>query len=86
MKIDTSKTDPYTAIEEAVRKLTMKDGYEVCADYIVRIKTSVLGTSNELMIYTGNDVYEFVNDWYEGGTVELLGVIAVEDVNVPSCG
>ena len=54
-------------------------------DYIARIKTSNLGTSNEYLAPVdcyGED-FEFENDWYEGGEVELLGVIAVEDVYVP---
>ena len=54
-------------------------------DYIARIKTSNLGTSNEYLtpIDCFEENFEFEYDWYEGGEVELLGVIAVEDVYVP---
>lgn len=84
MKIDISKTDPYTAVADEIRKITKKNGYEYMAERIVRIRTTVLGESNE---YLGveNGEYYWENDWYEGGEVELLGFIDVDDIDVPAC-
>ena len=52
------------------------------ADRIVRIKTTILGESNEYLGVDDNGYY-FINDWYEGGEVELLGFIDVDDVVIP---
>ena len=82
MKIDISKKDPYTAVVDTIRELTMKNGYECMFDRIVRLRTTVLGESNE---YLGVDDggYYWENDWYEGGEVELLGFVDVDDIQVP---
>lgn len=82
MVIDTSKKDPYTAVVDVIRELTKENGYERMAYRIVRIKTTVLGESNELLLVEDFD-YVWENDWYEGGEVELLGWIDIDDVAVP---
>ena len=81
MVIDTSK-NPYTAVVDVIRELTKKNGYECMSERIVRIKTTVLGESNELLLIDDFD-YIWENDWYEGGEVELLGWIDIDDVDVP---
>ena len=82
MIVDTSKKDPYTAVIDAIRELTRENGCECMFDRIVRIKTTVLGESNELLLIDNHEYY-WQNDWYEGGQVELLGFIDVDDVRVP---
>lgn len=82
MKIDISKKDPYTAVVDVIRELAKKNGCECMCDRIVRIRTTVLGESNEYLGIDNNDYY-WENDWYEGGEVELLGFIDVDDVDVP---
>ena len=82
MKIDISTLNPYQAMINTIRVLTKENGYECMSDRIVRIRTTVLGESNE---YLGinNGEYYWENDWYEGGEVELLGFINVDDITVP---
>ena len=82
MVIDTSKNDPYTAVVDVIRELTKENGYERMFSRIVKIKTTVLGESNELLLVDDFD-YVWENDWYEGGEVELLGWIDIDDVAVP---
>ena len=82
MKIDISTKSPYTAVIDAIRELTKINGYESMNERIVRIKTSILGESNELLLIDNYD-YIWENDWYEGGDVELLGFIDVDDVKMP---
>ena len=83
MPIDISVKNPYEAVIDAIRELSKKDGCECMSDRIVRVKTTNLGESNE---YLGcNDSgYYWENDWYEGGDVELLGYIDVQDIDVPA--
>ena len=81
MKIDKSR-NPYTEVIEAIRELTKENGLEVMADRIVRIKTTVLGERNELLLIGENMDYYWYNDWYEGGKVELLGFINIDEVEV----
>ena len=82
MKIDISNKNPYEAVIDTICELTKENGYEVIADRIVRIKTTILGESNEYLGVDDNGYY-FINDWYEGGEVELLGFIDVDDVVIP---
>lgn len=82
MIIDTSKKDPYKAVIDVIRELTKENGYECMFERIVRLKTTVLGESNELLLIDDGDYY-WENDWYEGGQVELIGFIDVDDVEVP---
>lgn len=82
MKIDKGD-NPYRAVIDVIRELTKENGYECMFDRIVRIRTTILGESNELLL-VDNDDYVFETDWYEGGEVELLGFINVDDVEVPS--
>ena len=82
MKIDTSILSPYDAVIEVIRELTKENGYECIVDRIARIKTTVLGESNEYLGVVNNDYY-WENDWYEGGEVELLGFIDVDKIAVP---
>ena len=81
MKIDKGD-NPYKAVVDVIRELTKENGYECMFDRIIRIRTTILGESNELLL-VDNDDYVFVTDWYEGGEVELLGFINVDDVEVP---
>ena len=82
MKIDITDKDPYRAVIDAIRELTTKDGCEYMFERIVRLKTTVLGESKELLLIDDGE-YCFENDWYEGGEVELLGFIDIDDVDVP---
>lgn len=82
MIIDTSKKDPYKAVIDVIRELTKENGYECMSERIVRLKTTVLGENNELLLIDDGDYY-WENDWYEGGQVELIGFIDVDDVEVP---
>lgn len=82
MKIDISKQNPYDAVVDVIREITREDGFELMCDRIVRIRTSVLGESNELLLVE-DGLYYWETDWYEGGDVELLGVINVDDVSIP---
>ena len=79
MKIDTTNKDPYKVIIDTIRELT-KDNPQF--EYIVNIKTSILGNTKELLIFDGFN-YCWLNDWYEGGEVELLGFIDIDSVRVP---
>ena len=82
MIIDTSKKNPYKAVIDVIRELTKENGCECMFERIVRLKTTVLGESNELLLIDDGDYY-WENDWYEGGQVELIGFIDVDDVEVP---
>ena len=85
MKVDISKKSPYVAVIDLIREMTKENGYECVFDRIVKIKTTVLGVSNELLLVDGEKMdYYWQNDWYEGGEVELLGFINVDDVEVPN--
>lgn len=86
MKIDITKYkgDPYVAVYETIREMTRdKYGYEDMPDRLVRIKTSVLGEDNVLLT-SDPDNYYWSTDWYEGGDVELLGFINIDDIPVPT--
>lgn len=83
MKIDTRNKNPYTAVIDVIRELTKENGYECMFERIVRIKTTTLGESNELLLVDNGD-YVWETDWYEGGEVELIGFIDVDDVHVPN--
>lgn len=54
------------------------DKYETL---IVDIKTTVLGTDRIIAIPNGYD-YDFDSDWYEGGYVELLGVMPISEITI----
>ena len=86
MKIDISNKNAYDAVCDVIREMTRNaDGYEVMTERIVRIRTTVLGESNELLLCDEFDYY-WETDWYEGGEVELLGFIDLDDVDVPFIG
>lgn len=82
MKITWSeKSTPYEATGKMVEKLA-----PYVDNYIVHLKTSILGESNELYVLeTSYPEFNWIwdSDWYEGGEVELLGIIPVSDVKVP---
>lgn len=82
MKItwDRENSDPYTAVGNYIG-----EHFGWYNSYIARIKTSTLGESNEYVtpIDYLSGGFEWENDWWEGGEVELLGVISVEDIEVP---
>jgi len=69
---------PYDSVIEAIVKKTRS----FTDTYIVRIKTTVLGEETVLMIPNGI-WYDFDTDWYEGGEIELLGFIRLQDVEIP---
>lgn len=80
MKIDISKySNPYDAVTDKIFEIA---GY--MTNYIVRVRTTNLGDAT-VLLYEDSD-YDMVydTDWYEGGDVELLGFIPVEDVVVPN--
>jgi len=54
-------------------------------EYVAKIKTSNVGISNEHLSPCDYPEEGFIwdNDWYEGGEVELLDVVAIEDIDVP---
>lgn len=82
MKITwNEKSSPYEATGKMVEKLA-----PYTDDYIVHLKTSVLGETNALYVMADTrPSFKWVwdSDWYEGGEVELLGIIPVHDVKVP---
>lgn len=81
MKINITKKNPYDAVADYI--VEQNQLYPHCA-YAVRIKTTVLGESVELLYDDGPDwtipVWTWENDWYEGGEVELLGWIPIDDI------
>lgn len=78
MKIDTNG-NPYNSVIEAIVKRT-----ESFTDtYVVKLRTTVLGENIVLMIPNGYGWYEFDTDWYEGGEIELLGYISLQDIAIP---
>lgn len=82
MKIewDRKKSDPYTAVGNYIG-----EHFGWGWSYIARIMTTTLGVSNEYCTPFDPfvDDFEWENDWYEGGDVYLLGVIRVDEVEVP---
>ena len=77
MKIG-AKGDAYQAvIDEIIRR----EGY-TGEDYIVRLNGEYTGVQNVVMAGDGEGGYCFDTDWYEGGDVELLGYIKLDDVKV----
>lgn len=82
MKIDISEKNAYQAVIDKVLELANND-YD---DFVVHLKTSVLGKSNELLLsndFGSGASYTFLNDWYEGGDVELLGFSTISALNIP---
>ena len=70
--------DTYKAvIDEIIRR----EGY-TGEDYIVRLNGGYTGVQNVVMTGDGMGGYCFDTDWYEGGEVELLGYIKLDDVKV----
>lgn len=83
MKIDIRDKSPYKAVIDAIRELSRINGYEHMADRIVRIKTTFRGESNQLLLTDDDYYYIWENDWYDGGEVELLGYVDINEVDVP---
>ncbi len=48
--------------------------------WIVDIKTTILGKDRIVADYNGSTGYDFLDDWYEGGELELLGVRPISQV------
>ena len=75
--------NPYDAVLDFVIKHA-KNPYD---SFLVHIR-SFFGDlpgldSIELLIYEGDDEYTWDNDWAEGSRFEVLGFIAVSDVDIP---
>lgn len=83
MKIDIRNKNPYDAVIDVIRELTKEDGHECMFERLVRIRTTVLGESNEYLGVNDTDYY-WNNDWYEGGDVEMLGFVDIEDIDIPN--
>lgn len=82
MKItwDDQKSDAYTAVGNIIEEWAKTNYY---GEFIVHLRTSNLGESNELFLFEKPGKYIWESDWYEGGEVELLGFIPVDYVKVP---
>ena len=82
MKIDISKKHPYDAVADYVIEHGCPEIHT--GAYAVRIKTSVLGDSVELLYDDGPDwtipAWTWLHDWYEGGDVELIGFVPIDDI------
>lgn len=78
-----AKTNPYQTIIDMIRERTSVNGHEVIKERIVRIKIGDTYT-NEYLGFDGSD-YFFLNDWYEGGIVELVGFIDIDAIDIPEC-
>ena len=80
MKIDIFKySNAYDAVTDKI--------FEIAGDmtnYIVHVRTTNLGDATVLLYQDSNYDMVYDTDWYEGGDVELLGFIPVEDVVVPN--
>lgn len=71
----------------------MLDAYDFLrTDYVVRLRYKYdweknYTTSNEYLQYDSRDEWVWLNDWNEGQTdVEVLGYIALDEVEVPKNG
>lgn len=85
MKVDISNKDPYTAVAEIVfeKMGNSQEKFPFLDNCIVRIRTTNLGTSNEfLMLGQGGSDWEWLNDWYEGGEVEILGCVRLSELDI----
>lgn len=70
---------PYESLSIILTEWASKnDVYEAL---IVDIKTTVLGEDRIIAIPNGFD-YDFDSDWYEGGNIELLGIIPISEINI----
>lgn len=76
--------DPYKEIIDIIRKKTSVNGCEVCKDRIVRIKTDNTITNEYLGFDGSSGEYFFINDWYEGGDVELIGFVDIDSIDIPT--
>lgn len=69
----------YESLSTVLTEWAIKhDKYETL---IVDIKTSVLGTDRIVATPSGFD-YDFDSDWYEGGDIELLGIMPISEINI----
>lgn len=79
LKIDISTKNPYDAVADWI--IFHSNPHTA---YAVKIRTTTLGESIELLYDDGPDwtipVWTWENDWYEGGEVELLGWIPIDDI------
>ena len=48
--------------------------------FIVDIRTTVLGKDRIVADYDGATGYDYLDDWYEGGELELIGVRPISQV------
>lgn len=70
---------PYESLSFILTEWAIKnDKYETL---IVDIKTTVLGTDRIVATPNGFD-YDFDSDWYEGGDIELLGIMPISEINI----
>lgn len=78
VKIAIKDNDPYNSVAEKVVRLS-GNGMDA---FVVRLRTSELGECVTIMVPV-DMWYKFDYDWYEGGDVELLGFIRVQDIKLP---
>lgn len=50
---------------------------------IVDIKTSILGEDRIVATTNSYGDFDFLDDWYEGGDLELLGITPIGEVGEP---
>lgn len=79
MKIDISNKhySPYTHLELELNRWA--SDHKVICDLIVDIRTGVLDEDRVVAVRTEYG-YDFNDDWYEGGDLELLGITPVDEI------
>ena len=50
---------------------------------IVDIRTTVLGADRIIADTNSYGGYDFLDDWYEGGELELLGITPIDEIDEP---
>ena len=81
MKVNTSNDRAYDDVaEEILKQMEQRGQYD--DTIIVSLRTDVLGETTVIMnrISCFADKFEWDNDWYEGGEVELLGYIPLSEI------
>ena len=75
--------NPYDTVLNFIKKHA-KNPYDSFLVLIRSVFDNLPGyESTELLIYEGDGEYTWDNDWAEGSRFEILGFIAVSDVDIP---